>query len=101
MALGKDRTRVNIKGGGVLEHSTNDSVWNILGYLGETKFVDDIAQEDVHDEAGDLVNVLSGNRTPVLTSTLLQTTKEEIDVLRDNIDTVVYLRLAYGREGRR
>ena len=89
MALGKNRERVNIKGGGVLEIKT-DATWEIVGYLGGTHLVDETTVEDQHDETGEYVRMLPGNRKVTVETTLLQTNKDEVDLIRNNagLDTV-------------
>lgn len=92
MALGKNRARVNIKGGGVLEISIDEGTsWSVVGYLENTHIVDESEVVDQHDEAGEYVRMLPGNQKVSVETVLLQTNKEEIDLVRNNagLDTVL------------
>lgn len=89
MALGKAVNRINIKGGGLLYIAENGATptYNLVGYLKESQIIDSHAQEDANDETGEYVGLLLGDRKVQFKSSLMQTTKEEIDLLRDSIGT--------------
>ncbi len=92
MTLQRDRTRINA-GGGLLEISTDGgSNWDPLSYASESKLLDDTATEDAHDESGDLQAVLHGNIKVQFDTTLLQTTLEEFNFIRNNKGTDILAR---------
>lgn len=84
MPLSRDRTRINI-GGGYLEVSTDGgSNWDELSYSSESKILDDTAVEDAHAEDGEYLAQLLGNEKVQFDTTLLQTTLDEINFIRNN-----------------
>lgn len=97
MALGKSRLRIYTKGLGTLmarevEPSSGD-FYN-LGYLQDMSIADIVEVEEIHNEVGDLVQALAGNRKAGATGNLLQTSKEEIDFIANCMDKVHAVRYA-------
>ena len=54
-----------------------------VGFLGETKFSDIYDIEDIRDERGFLINSLEKGQMVSITSQLLQSSKEQIDFMKD------------------
>ena len=85
MALGKNTARVFKIGGGKLSLKELPSgSYQDVGYLQGTKITEKVDEEKVYDETGKKVGTFYGNTDATLTSTLLQTSKEEIDLLRNS-----------------
>lgn len=102
MALTKARTRINVKGGGLLKlreiSPTQTDAFVDAGYLGGTDLNDEHSMLEIVDEVGNLVDALSGARKAVLTTTLKQTTLDEINLIKNAsgkyYDAYYYVKLA-------
>ncbi len=94
MTLQKDRTRINIKGGGLAEISTDVETpsWQDLGYLQESQVVDNTDTEDSNDETGLYVGLLLGNEKVTFQTTLKQTSLDEFNLVRNNKGNDLLLR---------
>ena len=86
MALGKDRKRFNVKGGGDLRvreiYPTPTDAFSILGILLSNTFMDESTMVEGQDEKGDMQNVEPGSRKVTWVTRLRQSTKDEIDFIR-------------------
>jgi len=86
MALGKDRTRINIKGGGLLQlKELPAGSFLDVGYLKESEIIDNHATEDNNAETGEYVGLLLGDRKVIFKSALMQSSKDEIDLIRNSV----------------
>lgn len=86
MALQKDRRRVNVKGGGILQVREIDpgtGTFADLGFISDDVFTDEHTMVESIDSKGDYIDTKSGARKVQWTSTLMQTSKEEIDLMRN------------------
>lgn len=87
MALGKSRVRMNAKAKGLLfkieELASGGSTITMsdVGYVESVRIGDDHGMVEIADATGDLINELSTKRTCRLEVVLLQTAKDELDVL--------------------
>lgn len=85
MALGKNTARVFKIGGGKLQLKELPSgSYQDVGYLQGTKITEKVDVEKVYDETGKKVGTFYGNVDANLTTILLQTSKEEIDMIRNS-----------------
>ncbi|MFB0515168.1 MAG: hypothetical protein ACETWG_01015, partial [Candidatus Neomarinimicrobiota bacterium] len=82
MGLQKDRERIHSRGG-YLEVKTNGS-WLSVGYTAESKITDNTDIEQHHDENAEFLGLGLGNELITFETSLLQTTKDEIDLIRNN-----------------
>lgn len=87
MSLGKNRKRINLRGGGTLQirelsPSPSDQFVNV-GYLASSKLMNEHAIITTTDENGNLVETSSGSRTVRWETVLQQTGADEIDLLRN------------------
>ena len=104
MALGKDRRRVNVKGGGLLRlreiSPSQTDTFSDVGYLGGSGLNDEHSMIEIIDEVGNLIDALSGARKAVFTTTLKQSTLDEINLLKNAVgkyyDLYYYVKLANG-----
>lgn len=103
MALGKDTSKIELKGGGAIYFNTDlaetelpaaaggspTTPWDEMGYLAEegTKLTDNSDTLDIRDETGELILSKDQNRVVTIETSLLQSGKEEIDYLNDNRET--------------
>lgn len=96
MALGKNRSRIYTKGPGKCEvrrvEPTEATAFESVGYIDSTAFNDEYAVEDFHDETGDLVNVVERSRTVSGVIQLMQTAKDELDLVSGAAQKVYSLR---------
>ncbi len=87
MALSRLRTRLNVKGGGILkirEISPNASdAFLDCGWLGGTDVDDNRDPQTIKDERGFVVDVLEGGQMAMIKTTLLQSGIDEINLLRN------------------
>ena len=85
MAIGKTRTRINVKGGDVFKmreiSPTPSNTFVDYGSLSSLEFNDVRDMVESPDAAGNLVNANAAGRTVSFTLNLMQTTKEEIDAV--------------------
>lgn len=86
MALGFDRRRISVKGGGTLKirqiDPTPAATFDTLGFITDTTFADEHTLVESVDDAGRYIDAKSGAQKVTLTTTLMQTTKEEIDTMK-------------------
>jgi hypothetical protein len=89
MSLGKNRTRVNVKGGGTLKlremSPTQTDAFSEAGYLGGTDLNDEHSMLEIIDETGNLIDAQSGARKCILTTTLKQSGIDEINLLKNAV----------------
>jgi len=87
MALGKNRRRINVKAGGTLllrELSpTPTDAFSDAGYIESLVVNDEATMIDIPDAEGNMIEYLSGQRRVGLEITLSQSSKDEIDVIKD------------------
>jgi hypothetical protein len=96
MALGKNRTRINIKGGGLLkiEEITSGGALTTMrdvGFIKSVNFTDDHAMVESVSADGKFLNNQSGGNKPSLVVTLLQTTIDEINLLKDIVNRLYHV----------
>ena len=88
MALGQNRRRLFVKGLGTFDFRetwpTDDEVEQALGFLQDVQHMDDYDMEEVMSDQGHMINYLPKTQKVTGIANLLQTTKEEIDVLRNS-----------------
>jgi len=93
MALTKDKGKITKYGGGVLKLRevgddgtvvSGSTVYD-LGYIQETRLSDETGEESVKDETGSIVQSHEGDRGIKFTGVLMQTDKELIDFLKENV----------------
>lgn len=87
MALGRDRQRVNVKGGGlwkteILETGGVLAVMVDIGYMDQTNWSIDRLMQKIVDEKGNVIHVLSGGEDWTFTLILKQTSIDEINFAR-------------------
>jgi hypothetical protein len=86
MALGRNRTRINIKGGGLFKIEQIAS-GGALTSMRDVGFIKSVDFEDAHNMVesvsadGKFLNIQSGGNKPTMTVVLLQTTADEIGLL--------------------
>lgn len=105
LALGRDRTRINVKGGGLLKlretSPTQTDTFSDAGYLGGTDLNDEHNMLEIIDEVGNLIDALSGGRKAMLKGILKQTSIDEINLLKNAVgkyyDAYYYVKLNNGR----
>jgi hypothetical protein len=71
---------------------TEAFVWSDMGYLEQTEFTDTPQHEEIIAETGAMVDMIERARVVTLTSQLLQTTKDEIDVLKESTNGLYAVR---------
>jgi hypothetical protein len=94
MALGKDRTRINVKGGGLfkIEEITSGGVLTSmrdLGFIQSCDFTDVHSMVESVSADGKLLNNQSGGNKPEMSVVLMQTTADEINLLA-NLQNKLY-----------
>ena len=105
MALGKSRTRIQVRGGGFLlmrEISpTPSDTFLDVGYLQQTEFTDTRNMIEAIDERGLQVDFIEGGTIVVLKATLMQADADVIALLRNSAskyyDVYYYAVLADGK----
>ncbi|MFI5250798.1 MAG: hypothetical protein ACHQQQ_00075 [Bacteroidota bacterium] len=87
MSLGKNRKRINVKGGGTLqirELSPNPTdTFSDIGYLVSSKLTDEHTIIELSDERGDFIDAKSGARKVHWETTLKQSGIDEINFLKN------------------
>jgi hypothetical protein len=87
MALGKDRKRINVKGGGLLKLRELDpsatAAFSEAGWLGGTTVSDKHDMVTSKDEQGLVIDHASSGEDVTLKSILKQTTIDEINLLKN------------------
>ncbi len=87
MALGKSRVRMNAKAKGLLvklEELTSGGALTTmqdLGYAEQVQIGDEHTMVDIQDATGDMINSLKGSRKCSIDITLLQSGKDELDLV--------------------
>ena len=87
MALGKSRVRINAKAKGLLfkieelVSGGSTTTMSDAGYVESARIGDDHQMVDITDASGDFINDLVGKRTCRLEVVLLQTAKDELDLI--------------------
>ena len=92
-----DKGQISKYGGGILKVRVVDDAgvytsgddFN-LGYIQETSLKFEKPLEDIVDETGNVVKVLSGNASFVLTGIFMQSNTTLLDFLRDNTEATYY-----------
>lgn len=105
MALSRDRTRINVKGGGLAKireiSPTQTDGLSDLGYLGGSDVNDEHNVIEIVDETGSLIDALSGGQKAYMKTVLKQTSADEINLLRNAVgkyyDFYYYAKLNNGR----
>jgi len=87
MALGRDRQRVNVKGGGLWKTEILESGGVLvtmvdLGYMDQTNWTLDRMMQKIVDEAGNTIHAISGGEDWTFTLILKQTSIDEINFAR-------------------
>lgn len=87
MALGKDRSRINVRGGGdilirELKPTPVDAFTN-LGIVEKFEIIPDLGMMEIPDAEGNLLDWLSGLKKFGVNITLAQSSKEEIDFVNN------------------
>lgn len=85
MALGLDRRRINVKGGGQLFvreiDPTPAASLSSVGFIDSDNFIDEHSIVESVDSKGDFIDAKSGARKVTIKSVLKQTSKDEIDLM--------------------
>jgi len=80
-----DRRRLNVKGGGLLQLRQIDPTpgsFLTVGFIADSKFADDPNMVEEVDEAGRFIDVVSAGSKPKFTSNLMQSSSDEINLVR-------------------
>lgn len=84
--MAKARNLISVKGGGLLKvrelSPTPTNSFTDVGYLGESKLIDSYTMIESKDDAGHFVDVKEAGQVVKFESSLLQTSKAEIDFMR-------------------
>lgn len=92
MALTKSRTRMEAKGPGRFEvrelEPTSASAFSNVGYVESTALNDEHTMLDLMDETGEMVNSISQGRIVSGVTQLMQTGKDELDLLSGAVEKV-------------
>lgn len=91
LALARDRTRVNVRGGGQLRTeviASGGALTSMLdvGYLDESGLTIDRLMTKFVSEAGNVVNVISGGEDWVFDVMLQQSSIDEINLVKNSAD---------------
>jgi len=105
LALSRDRTRINVKGGGLAKireiSGTQSDTFSDLGYLGGSDVNDEHNFMEIIDETGSLIDALSGGQKAYIKTTLKQSSIDEINLLKNAVgkyyDFYYYAKLNNGR----
>lgn len=93
MALGKNRSRVSVKGGGLLKlrqiSPTPSDTFLDVGFLQSTSLDDKYDMMTAKDERGFVIDFVTGGEEPVITAVLLQSTIDEVNLIK-NADGIYY-----------
>lgn len=85
MANQFDRRRISVKGGGTLKvreiDPTPSTPFSVIGFITDTTFFDTHNMVESIDDKGDQIDMKSGGQTVRIQSTLMQTAKDEIDLM--------------------
>lgn len=82
MALGKLRTSINVRGGGLLK--TRELIpaptdgWSDLGYIQSTQVADTHTMVDAQDERGLMIDWIDGGQGVVISGNLMQSAIDEV-----------------------
>lgn len=95
MALAKDRTKINVKGGGLLKIRETtaagaETTMLDVGYLSNVVVAQDGKMVEIPNDSGMLIQMLSGGLSFTIEGTLLQVGKDEMDVLLTASDKFFY-----------
>lgn len=105
LALARDRTRISVKGGGLakireISPSQVDAFLD-LGYLSGSDINDEHNVLEIIDEAGNLIDALSGGQKSYIKTMLKQSSADEINLLKNAAgkyyDFYYYAKLNNGR----
>jgi hypothetical protein len=92
MALQKDRTRLSFKGLGniwIREVSPSSGIFYNLGYIDGTTIQNEADFSTLPDEYGQVVEALTSSVQKKFATSLMQTTKDEIDIIA-NAESKIY-----------
>jgi hypothetical protein len=96
MALGKSRVRMEAKGPGRFEvrelEPTSATAFSDVGYVEQTAFNDDRTMQDMMDETGELINSVEQSRVVSGVTQMMQTGKDEFDLLSGATEKVHAIR---------
>ena len=84
MSLQKDRRRINVKGGGILqvrEIDPGSGTFADIGFIKDSSFIDEYGMVESVDDKGDYIDTKPGSHKASWKTTLMQTSKEEIDLM--------------------
>ena len=85
--MAKNRRLISVKGGGLLKvreiDPTPSNTFVDLGYLGESKLSDSYNIVESKDDAGHFIDAKEAGQIVKFESSLLQTSKAEIDFMKD------------------
>lgn len=87
MALGKDRSRINVRGGGDLYirelKPTATDAFSQLGIIEKFEIVPDFGMMDIPDAEGNILDFLAGQKRFGINITLAQSSKDELDFIHN------------------
>lgn len=86
--MAKDRRQISVKGGGtlkarIIDPTADQGAFVDLGFLGETTFTDTYNMVESKDDAGNYIDTKEAGQEVTLESSLLQTSKTQIDFMKD------------------
>jgi len=85
--MSRDRRQISVKGGGTLKVREIDPTpaanFTDLGFLGDSKLTDIYNMIESKDDAGNYIDTKEAGEEVTFESTLKQTTKEQIDFMKD------------------
>lgn len=89
MALQKDRSRINVKGGGDLRlrelKPTASDTFLKIGNIKGTDFIDEHTMVESIDDAGNYIDTNSGARKFTIKTVLMQSSADEINLMRNAV----------------
>jgi len=91
MPLGYDRRAINVKGGGtlqlrVIDPTAQQGAFASVGFIKNDILVDEHGIVESQDSKGDAIDAKSGSQKVKFTSVLMQSSKDEIDLMKDAKD---------------
>jgi hypothetical protein len=86
MALGFNRRRINVKGGGTLQVREVDPTpgsWQTIGFIKDSTFVLEPQMVESIDDKGDQIDNKIGGKKASWRATLMQSSKDEYQLVKD------------------